>query len=61
MLDLDGVPLPAEMSVIIDPEACVIWAVEHLLPPEFQDVSFVYQLSSSAGLTKHDNQLNVHL
>src|SRR5271165_567807 len=42
MLDLDGVPLPAEMSVITDPEACVIWAVEQLLPPEFKDVSFIY-------------------
>ena len=55
MLDLDGVPLPEEMSVIADPEACVGWAVEQLLPPEFGDTDFVYQLSSSAGLTKKDD------
>jgi hypothetical protein len=61
MLDLDGVPLPQGMSVVSDPEASVKWAAQHLLPPEFGDASFVYQLSSSAGLTKHDNELNVHL
>jgi len=61
MLDLDGVPLPHEMSVVADPEACIRWAIIHLLPPEFRDASFVYQLSSSAGLTKRDDELNVHL
>ena len=61
MLDLDGVPLPQRMSVITEPEACVKWAVEQLLPPEFGDASFVYQLSASAGLTKKDHELNVHL
>ena len=61
MLDLDGVPLPNEMSVVTDPETCVEWAVNHLLPPEFSKASFVYQLSSSAGLTKRENELNVHL
>ena len=61
MLDLDGVPLPAGMSVIIDPQGCIEWAVDNRLPPEFRDVDFVYQLSSSAGLTKADDQLNVHL
>src|SRR3984893_18140073 len=61
MLDLDGVPLPDDMSVVADPEAGIKWAVDHLLPPEFAEASFVYQLSSSAGLTKRDNELNVHL
>jgi hypothetical protein len=61
MLDLDGVPLRDEMSVVSDPEKCIKWAVDHLLPPEFRDASLVYQLSSSAGLTKRDNELNVHL
>jgi hypothetical protein len=61
MLDLDGVPLPGEMSVITDPMVCINWAVDHLLPPEFGQASFVYQLSASAGLTKRDNELNVHL
>ena len=61
MLDLDGVPLPNEMSVVADPEQCIQWAVNHLLPPEFSHTSLVYQLSSSAGLTKLENELNVHL
>jgi hypothetical protein len=61
MLDFDGVPLPEDMSVVADPEGCIKWAVEHLLPPEFADASFIYQLSASAGLTKLDNELNVHL
>jgi hypothetical protein len=61
MLDLDAVTLPEGLSVVTDPEACVKWAVGHLLPPEFRDANFVYQLSSSAGLTKLDNELNVHL
>ena len=61
MLDLDEVSLRDAMSVVSDPEVCVKWAVDHLLPPEFGDVSFVYQLSSSAGLTKLENELNVHL
>jgi hypothetical protein len=61
MLDLDGIPLPEGHSVTGDPEGCVKWAVDHLLPPEFQQTSFIYQLSSSAGLTKLDNELNVHL
>jgi hypothetical protein len=61
MLDLDGVSLPDEMSVVTDPEACILWVVDRLLPPEFRETSFVYQLSSSAGLTKRDNELNVHL
>jgi hypothetical protein len=61
MLDLDGIPLAEGMSVTGDPEACVRWAIDNLLPREFGDVSFVYQLSSSAGLTKRDDQLSVHL
>jgi hypothetical protein len=61
MLDLDGISLPPGYSVIAEPEACVEWAVQHLLPPEFREASFVYQLSSSAGLTKADDHLNVHL
>jgi hypothetical protein len=61
MLDFDGVPLPDNMSIVDDPEASVKWAVDNLLPPEFGDASFIYQLSSSAGLTKLDNELNVHL
>jgi hypothetical protein len=52
MLDLDGVRLPGGMSVIDHPRACIEWAVDNLLPPEFRDASFVYQLSNSAGLTK---------
>ena len=61
MLDFDGVALPDDMSIIVDPEGCINWAVDNLLPPEFADASFIYQLSASAGLTKLDNELNVHL
>jgi hypothetical protein len=61
MLDFDGVPIPLDMSVVVDPEGCIKWAVDNLLPPEFADASFIYQLSASAGLTKLDNELNVHL
>jgi hypothetical protein len=61
MIDLDGMLLPAGFSVIKDPEACITWAIENLLPYEFRDASFIYQLSSSAGLTKADDELNVHL
>ncbi len=61
MLDFDGIPLPDDMSVIVDPEGCIRWAVDNLLPPEFAGASFLYQLSASAGLTKLDNELNVHL
>jgi hypothetical protein len=61
MLDFDGVPLSENMSIVDDPEGCVKWAVDNLLPPEFAEASFIYQLSASAGLTKRDNELNVHL
>jgi hypothetical protein len=61
MIDLDGIPLPAGFNVVTDPEACVTWAVDVLLPPEFCGVSFVYQLSPSAGLSKADDELSVHL
>jgi hypothetical protein len=61
MLDLDGMPLPEDLSVTRNPEECVKWAVDHLLPPEFRQASFIYQLSSSAGLSKLDNELNAHL
>lgn len=61
MLDLDGMPLPEGLSVTRNPEECVKWAVDHLLPPEFRQASFIYQLSSSAGLSKLDSELNAHL
>lgn len=61
MADLDGIQLPADMSVVVDPQACVLWVVEHLFPPEFRDVDLVYQLSVSAGLSKPDDQLSAHI
>lgn len=61
MLDLDGVALPAGMSVVDDPEPCVVWAVDNLLPPEFREASFVYQMSCSAGMTKPDDTLSAHV
>ena len=61
MIDIDGASLPAGFNVVADPQTCVEWAIEELLPPEFGDVSFIYQLSSSAGLTYPDDELRVHL
>ena len=61
MIDLDGITLPSGFNVVADPAKCVRWAIAELLPPEFYDASFIYQLSSSAGLTKADDELSVHL
>src|SRR5947207_1514027 len=61
MIDLDGIALPSGFNVVADPAKCVRWAIAELLPPEFYDASFIYQLSSSAGLTKADHELSVHL
>jgi hypothetical protein len=61
MLDLDGVALPEGMSAVNDPQTSVEWAVDNVLPPEFRDASFVYQMSVSAGLTKSENKLSVHI
>jgi hypothetical protein len=47
-IDIDGLPLPDGLDVVTDPEA-VIGYIRSLLPPELRDVTFVLQLSSSAG------------
>src|SRR5438067_679060 len=46
MIDLDGIALPSGFNVVADPAKCVRWAIEELLPAEFYDASFIYQLSS---------------
>ena len=49
MVDADGVPEPAGLSMALDPEACA----EHvlgLLPEPFHDASCVWQASASAGI-----------
>ncbi len=56
MLDIDGVPVPAG----IDPTSAEALArVVALLPPEFRNVSFIAQWSSSAGLKP--GVIKVHL
>ena len=60
MLDLDGVPLPQRMSVITGQRHREM-GCRATAPAEFGDASFVYELSASAGLTKKDHELNVHL
>ena len=59
MLDFDKVEMPTAVDLIGDPEG----AVEHLigrLPSAFQDVSFHWQLSASAGMGSRD-QLSAHV
>lgn len=46
---LDKVPAPASIDPINDPEEAVLWLVG-LLPAEFQDVTFYWQASASAGM-----------
>jgi hypothetical protein len=49
MIDFDKIPLPTGMGVAHDAKAVAEYLVS-LLPPEFHDASYHYQLSSSAGL-----------
>ena len=54
MLDIDGVDAPEGMNT------CSREAAEYVvskLPPEFHDVSYVAQLSNSAGIRKSDGEL----
>jgi len=51
LIDFDKQPIPSDIDVTKDPRS----AIEHLvkqLPSEFHDVSYHYQLSSSAGFSK---------
>lgn len=63
MIDVDNYPLPEDVSPF-SMEAIELYI--KLLPSEFQDASFIYQYSSSAGICDTDGNLlkkglNVHL
>lgn len=50
LIDFDKLPIPTDIDLAADPQV----AIEHLvgqLPAEFHDVSYHYQLSSSAGFS----------
>tara|TARA_B100002049_G_scaffold220931_1_gene189793 strand:+ start:3155 stop:6289 length:3135 start_codon:yes stop_codon:yes gene_type:complete len=55
MLDIDGVSPPEGMSVI--ETATIEWLIREKLPDPFQNVSYFYQFSSSAGVLDHDGEL----
>ena len=49
LTDFDEVPIPAHIDIIDAPEEAVEY-LAGLLPAEFRDVSYHWQLSSSAGM-----------
>jgi hypothetical protein len=49
LIDFDKVPIPARIDIVDDPVGAVEYLVG-LLPDAFQDVSYHWQLSSSAGI-----------
>jgi hypothetical protein len=59
MIDIDKQPLD-DIDLINDPEGTVKRAICSFLPECYQNVSFVWQLSSSAGL-KDDGLLSIHI
>jgi hypothetical protein len=59
LLDFDKLTTPAGIDVIADPEGAILYLVS-LLPAWLQDVSFHWQLSSSAGIG-HNPGLSAHL
>jgi hypothetical protein len=59
MIDIDKQPLDG-IDLVNDPEGTVKRAINKFLPECYQDVSFVWQLSSSAGL-KDDGLLSIHI
>jgi hypothetical protein len=59
MIDIDKQPLD-DVDLINAPEGTVKRAICRFLPECYQDVSFVWQLSSSAGL-KDDGLLSIHI
>jgi hypothetical protein len=59
MIDIDEVMLPEELNLLIEPLVAVEYCIA-LLPTYFHNVSYHYQLSSSAGLDG-GKKLKVHL
>jgi hypothetical protein len=60
MIDLDKVPVD-DIDLVNDPEGTVKRAIEKHLPDYYQNVSFVWQLSSSAGIGTDNGLLSVHI
>ena len=60
MIDFDDVPLDG-IDLIDDPEGTVKRAIQKFLPECYQNVSFVWQLSSSAGIGADNGLLRVHI
>jgi hypothetical protein len=60
LIDIDNFPVPAEIDPVRDPQAAISYLVEHCLPPELRDVTFVWQWSSSTGM-KGAGFLSAHL
>ena len=60
MIDFDKVPLD-NIDLVNDPEGTVRRAIQKFLPECYQDVSFVFQLSSSAGIGDDKGLLSVHI
>ena len=65
MLDIDDLEIPPAVG---DPNTlqAIEWAIREHLPPEFQEVSYIFQFSNSAGLIQPDGTpykpgLSVHL
>jgi hypothetical protein len=59
LIDFDKVPIPAHIDLVEDPVGAVEYFVG-LLPDEFREVSYHWELSSSAGMGDPD-VLSAHL
>ena len=59
LIDIDKYPLPKGMGLIRKPTKVAMHLVK-LLPAEFHDASYHWQLSSSAGI-KRDGTVSMHL
>lgn len=60
MVEVDNF-IPIIHDPVSDPERAVGEYISTCLPPEFQGVSHHWQLSNSAGSTKHAGKLKVHI
>lgn len=60
MIDIDKQPIPAHHDIVAAPEAAAEWMIQEYLPPEFHNVSCVWQLSSSAGIPGGSDAMSLH-
>jgi hypothetical protein len=60
MIDIDKLPLDG-IDLINDPEGTVKRAIKKFLPECYQNVSFLWQLSSSAGVGDDNGLLSIHI